>query len=163
MDKARTCFFTGHRRIAKRNIDILRKCLDGSIERMITENGVDTFINGGAIGFDAEAAESVLRMKKKYPGIKLVMYIPCYGQSKMWGANEQYRYRMILSKADDVHYVTEGEYDDECMRRRNLSMIKNSSFCIAYCIMRRSGTGFTVRNAENVGINVENLADYVYE
>lgn len=163
MEKAKTCFFTGHRKIAKRNMDVLRKYLDSSIEKMITENGVDTFINGGAIGFDTEAAESVLRMKKIYPNIKLVMYLPCYGQSKMWGMNEKFRYKMILSAADEIKYVTEGEYDNECMRRRNLSMIHSSSFCIAYCILQRSGTGFTVRNAENVGINVENLADYVYE
>jgi len=37
-----------------------------------------------------------------------------------------------------------------------------SSFCIAFCLMQKSGTGFTLRNAENVGIEIVNIADEIY-
>ena len=40
-------------------------------------------------------------------------------------------------------------------------MIKDSSFCIAFALCRKAGTGFTLRNAENVGI-VVNIADEMY-
>jgi len=48
------------------------------------------------------------------------------------------------------------------MKLRNLKMIKDSSFCIAFCLMQKSGTGFTLRNAENVGIEIVNIADEIY-
>lgn len=99
MDKSKTCFFTGHRKIAQSKIEIVKAQLAENIEKMITEYGVNTFIDGGALGFDTIAAETVIEMREKYQNIKLVMYLPCYGQSKMWKESEQFRYRMVLSKA----------------------------------------------------------------
>ena len=114
------------------------------------------------LGFDTIAAETVIEMREKYQNIKLVMYLPCYGQSKMWKESEQFRYRIVLSKADKIIYITESVYTDDCMKLRNLKMIKDSSFCIAFCLMQKSGTGFTLRNAENVGIEIVNIADEMY-
>ena len=121
------------------------------------------FIAGGALGFDTMAAEAVIEMRKKYPHIKLILYIPCYGQSKKWTDNQKYKYRIILSKADEVIYVTEKEYSEECMQLRNMKMIRDSSFCIAFCLLSNSGTGLTLRNAEAVGIDIINIADEIYE
>jgi len=159
VDKSKTCFFTGHRKIAQSKIEIVKAQLADNIEKMITEYGVNTFIDGGALGFDTIAAETVIEMREKYQNIKLVMYLPCYGQSKMWKESEQFRYRMVLSKADKIIYITESVYTDDCMKLRNLKMIKDSSFCIAFCLMQKSGTGFTLRNAENVGI--QKVKNYV--
>ena len=142
MDKSKTCFFTGHRKIAQSKIEIVKAQLAENIEKMITEYGVNTFIDGGALGFDTIAAETVIEMREKYQNIKLVMYLPCYGQSKMWKESEQFRYRMVLSKADKIIYITKSVYTDDCMKLRNLKMIKDSSFCIAFCLMQKSGTGF---------------------
>ena len=80
MDKSKTCFFTGHRKIAQSKIEIVKAQLAENIEKMITEYGVNTFIDGGALGFDTIAAETVIEMREKYQNIKLVMYLPCYGQ-----------------------------------------------------------------------------------
>lgn len=162
MDKSKTCFFTGHRKIAQSKIEIVKAQLAENIEKMITEYGVNTFIDGGALGFDTIAAETVIEMREKYQNIKLAMYLPCYGQSKMWKESEQFRYRMVLSKADKIIYITESVYTDDCMKLRNLKMIKDSSFCIAFCLMQKSGTGFTLRNAKNVGIEIVNIADEIY-
>ena len=116
MDKSKTCFFTGHRKIAQSKIEIVKAQLADNIEKMITEYGVNTFIDGGALGFDTIAAETVIEMREKYQNIKLVMYLPCYGQSKMWKESEQFRYRMVLSKADKIIYITESVYTDEIGR-----------------------------------------------
>lgn len=161
MDKLRTCFFTGHRIIANRNIDTIRDIVSDNIEEMIIKHNVNTFISGSAIGFDTIAAEEVIKMRKKYPYIKLIMYLPCHGQEKKWTNMQKFKYRMMLSKADDYIYVTEGKYNKNCMKLRNMRMIKDSFFCIAYCLVSRSGTGQTIRNAEADGVKIINIANEI--
>ena len=121
------------------------------------------FISGGALGFDTMAAETVFEMKKKYPHIKLIIYVPCYGQSNRWTNLQKYRYRMMLSKADEIVYITEEKYTEDCMRLRNLRMVKDSFFCIAFCLLSKTGTGQTLRNAKAVGLNIVNIADEMYD
>lgn len=162
MDKSKTCFFTGHRRIASERIEFVKEKLEEYIEILITQHDVNRFIAGGAIGFDTMSAEIVIKMREKYPHIKLVLYLPCYKQSAKWSSKNKYNYRLILSRADEYKYVTESEYVDGCMKIRNLEMIKDSSFCIAFCIMYGTGTGFTLRNAEAVGVEIKNIADEIY-
>ncbi len=42
---------------------------------MIAEYGVNTFIDGGALGFDTIAAETVIEMREKYQKYK-TCYVP---------------------------------------------------------------------------------------
>ena len=58
----KSCAFTGHRQLGE---DFSLKKLKKSIKTLI-EQGVDTFYNGMAMGFDLAAAEMVLILKKKY-------------------------------------------------------------------------------------------------
>lgn len=163
MDKLRTCFFTGHRKIANRKIDIIKKKTAETIEKLIIEYDVKNFISGGALGYDTIAAETVIEMRKKYPHIKLFLYLPCYGQSANWTDSQKFRYRMMMAYADEAIYVTEDKYTENCMKLRNMKMIKDSFFCIAFCILSNSGTGLTIRNAEVAGANIFNIADEIYE
>jgi uncharacterized phage-like protein YoqJ len=163
MDKNRTCFFTGHRRLATEKIEIIKKKTEENIERLIIDYDVKNFIAGGALGYDTLAAESVIEMRKKYPHIKLFLYLPCHGQSKKWPDVDKFRYRMIISRADEVLYVTESEYTADCMHLRNMKMIKDSFFCIAFCIINSSGTGHTIKNAKAVNCNITNIADEIYK
>lgn len=162
MEKLRTCFFTGHRKIANNKLEILKEKISKHIETLIVEYDVKNFISGGALGFDTLAAQIVIELREKYPHIKLLMYLPCYGQSRKWTSDCQYYYRLILSKADEIKFVTEEEYTEQCMKLRNLEMIKDSFFCIAFCLVSSSGTGFTIRNAEAVGLKIINIADEIY-
>lgn len=155
------CFFTGHRIIEKTKIDTVKEKVKEHIERIIAEHGVDTFISGGAIGFDMIAANCVYEMKEKYPHIKLEIYIPCLDQSKRWTNINKYYYRMMLSKADNQKFISNEEYADGCMLKRNMEMIKDSSYCIAYCVTPRTGTGVTVRMAKQENIEVVNIADEI--
>lgn len=163
MENIRTCFFTGHRRLPTKRLDEIKNALSSEIERLIIEYDVRDFISGGALGFDTVAAEAVVKMKEKYPHIRLLLYLPCYGQSKKWYAKQKYRYAMLKSKADEIIYVTEGEYTEDCMMKRNLRMIKDAFFCIAFCIMHNTGTGITLKNAKEVGVRIINIADEIYE
>lgn len=163
MEKMKTCFFTGHRRITDNKLEDIKRKLTENIENLIINYDVKNFISGGALGFDTIAAEAVYEMKKKYPDIKLIIYIPCYGQSKMWTDYQQYRYRVMLSKADERIFVTEKEYTNDCMKRRNMKMVSDSSFCIGFCILSNTGTGQAMRYAAASGLNIINIADEIYD
>lgn len=162
MDKIRTCFFTGHRRLSAERREEIKSSLLNNIEKLIVEHDVKNFISGGALGFDTLAAEAVREIRYKYPHIRLLLYLPCYGQEKKWSAKQQYRYNLMKAGADEILYVTEGEYTDKCMLLRNLRMIRDSHYCIAFCVMERSGTGLTIKNATEVGVKVINIADEIY-
>ena len=75
MDKSKTCFFTGHRKIAQSKIEIVKAQLADNIEKMITEYGVNTFIDGGALGFDTIAAETVIESTILYLNCSLSFHI----------------------------------------------------------------------------------------
>lgn len=162
MDKMKTCFFTGHRKIADNKIEDIKKKLTDNIETLITNQDIENFISGGALGFDTMAAEAVIELKSKYPHIKLIIYVPCYGQSSKWTSLQKYRYRTILSKADKIVYITEEGYTENCMRLRNIRMVKDSFFCIAFCIYSKTGTGQTLRRANAEGMRIINIADELY-
>ncbi len=162
MERTRTCFFTGHRKIAADKQKYVSEKIEEYVENLIIQYDVKNFICGGAIGFDTIAADTVLEMKKMYPHIRLFLYLPCRDQSKLWLNDDKEKYNSILSQADEVLYVTDGTYSKECMHKRNLKMVQDSFFCIAFCIAERSGSGFTVRNAAEAGKKIFNIADELY-
>ena len=154
MSKMTSCCFTGHRFLDK-SFDSAR--LRNAIEAMI-EKGVDTFICGGALGFDTEAAVEIIKLRKKqYKHIKLHIYAPCQGQDARWHARDQRLYREILSRADYVD-MPEIPYNNQCMKIRNYKMVDNSAYMIAYYDGTfASGTGQTVRYGERCGLEIVNL------
>ena len=159
MEKLRSCFFTGHRRLPAARIDDIKDLIWDEAERLIIDYDVRYFISGGAIGFDTIAAETIADLRELYPHIRLLMYLPCYDQSKRWDMKSQRRYDDMLKKADEILYVTESDYVDGCIQKRNMRMIKDAFFCIAFCTQSRSGSGATIRHAEGVGDRVINVAD----
>lgn len=64
LSRSKTCFFTGHRKIANDKKDIISLKIKENIERLINEYEVETFISGAALGFDTIAAECVIELKK---------------------------------------------------------------------------------------------------
>jgi uncharacterized phage-like protein YoqJ len=154
MSKATTCCFTGHRFLPR---SFNSKRLQEAIEAMI-EKGVDTFICGGALGFDTEAAIEVLKLKKKkYKEIKLHIYAPCQGQDARWNSRDQRLYKEILSRADYVD-MPNTLYNNQCMKVRNYKMVDSSAYLIAYYDGTfASGTGQTVRYGEKCGLEIVNL------
>lgn len=102
--REKTCCFTGHRELpfwARRRI---ASNLEKAIVTKIDE-GIRFFGAGGARGFDALAARTVLRLKKKYPDIKLILVLPCLMQTRGWRTEDVEEYEHIKAQADKVVYV----------------------------------------------------------
>ena len=99
----KVCMFTGHRTIATSDLFALPARLDFLIEKLINDGYTD-FRCGGAQGFDTIAALKVLEKRKKYPHIKLHLFLPCKDQADRWSENARCAYFMILDAADSVKY-----------------------------------------------------------
>ncbi|MBP3854806.1 MAG: DUF1273 family protein [Ruminiclostridium sp.] len=127
----------------------------------VIELGVTEFCDGGAIGFDMLAAETVMEIKSEYPDIKLHLLLPCPAEEQIngWNKAQIARYEKILDAADSVTVVSE-HYTKDCMKQRNKQLVELSDFCICYCTNPRSGTGQTVQMAENKGIEIINVFLY---
>lgn len=147
-----TCCFTGHRYISRAKIPYIKARLSVLILKMI-KLGVTDFICGGALGFDTIAAKMVLEFRRIFPSISLILYLPCYEQTKNWLDSDKNVYNEILKKADRVVYTSE-KYYSGCMHKRNRAMIEASSYCIAYLTKNEGGTYFTVNYAEKNGTTV---------
>lgn len=153
-DKQKTCCFTGHRLIPHGERALVRARLVHAVSDLYRE-GYRHFVAGGALGFDAMAAEVVLSFRRHYPDMTLTLVLPCADQAARWKSEEKAVYEAQKQAADEVICLTERYYDG-CMQKRNLAMVDMSSACIAYLSHPYSGAGQTVRMAERAGLRVIN-------
>lgn len=153
INKLEVACFSGHRNLPQDQTK-LKADLENAIVELI-ERGVIFFGNGGALGFDQLAAETVLRLKEKYPQIGLVMVLPCPPgqQSLRWNFEQKKRYFKILEQADKVR-VLSLQYTDSCMLDRNRHMVNNSAYLICYLRKHSGGTFFTVNYAKQKGLKI---------
>ena len=151
------CCFTGHRELPPQVAVALCHALDREIAAL-SARGVTEFRAGGARGFDTLAALRVIAAREKNPALRLVLYLPCRTQSDGWREGERALYADILSRADEVHYVSEA-YVKGCMQMRNRALVDGSDVCLAYLTHSRGGTYQTFAYALSRGVQVVNLAD----
>lgn len=154
--KNQTACFTGHRIIPLSEINAVSKALEKAIVESI-KNGYRYFGAGGALGFDTMAALTVLRLKRQYPQIKLILVLPCENQTRNWKTADIEKYEHIKSQADKVVYVSK-EYTSDCMHKRNRHLVDNSSLCICYLTKPSGGTAYTVDYAQSEKLMVVNVA-----
>ena len=138
-ENVRVCAFTGHREIDE-HFSVEK--LNIQIETLI-KNGVDTFYNGGAMGFDLIAAKQILAFKEKYPHIKLVICVPYYGQEKYYAQEEKKAYANVCKNADEVVILSEHYYKG-CNLARDRYMADRADVLIAYLKKTSGGTAYTV-------------------
>ena len=155
MEISKACAFTGHRTLPYTELNHIRSLLDRAI-RYAYDEGCRVFYNGGAIGFDTEAAERVILFRDEHPDIRLVLLLPCRNQDAKWSERQRASYQRICDRADEVYYLSE-EYTDGCMRERNEMLVERSDILIAYLSHWRSGAAQTVSFAKKKGIPVYNL------
>ena len=134
------CVFTGHRELGE---DFSARKLKNAIEELIKE-GVTDFYNGMAKGFDLAAATAVIRLKKKYPQIRLIACIPCYGQEKYFCEKDKKTYVSTLKKADEQITLSPTYYKG-CMQVRDRYMAERAQVMIAYCKKQEGGAAYTVK------------------
>jgi len=78
MDKRLTVCFTGHREIIG-DAAAIETRVSQVAEGLILQ-GYQNFCAGGARGFDALASKVILRLKEKYPSVRLVLVLPFLNQ-----------------------------------------------------------------------------------
>ncbi len=126
------------------------------IEALIKE-GYENFICGGALGFDTICALTVIKLKAKYPNIRLILALPCKEQTKSWQQKDIEVYDKIMEESDEVVY-TSINYDKGCMFKRNRYMVDNSSCCIYYLNKQSGCTAYTVNYERKKGLRLKNMS-----
>ncbi len=156
VDKMKVACFSGHRKLPEDCAE-LRTNLEKAIISLI-ERGVVFFGSGAALGFDQEAATAVLKLKKDYPHIRLVMVLPCppEQQSLKWNEQQRKRYYDLLDRADKVRILSP-QYTKSCMLDRNRHLVNCSAYLICYLREQHGGTFYTVNYAEQQGLEILRL------
>lgn len=164
-NKLVTCCFTGHRpnslpwgnKESSKGGKLFKKNLQKVVITAI-DKGYLFFISGMAMGIDIIAAELVLKLKKKHPNIKLECALPCLNQTRLW-KDEKYlkRYKKIIDKADSVTYVSNTNYFNGCMQKRNKYMVDESSLLLAFFNGQGGGTKSTIDYAKSKNLEIINI------
>lgn len=154
--KSKTACITGHRKLPAGKIKIIISKLNKELDRLI-QDGVTTFLSGGALGFDQIAASLIAAKKEMGSNIRLIMVLPHREQSNLWTDKEKELYDYLLGVADEIIYVSES-YSDDCMKKRNYFMVDHSEYCVCALIKDISGTGQTVRYARQKRLQIINVA-----
>ena len=154
--KCRTACFTEHRELPAEYLPEISKRLEDTLVALI-EQGYCYFGAGGALGFDTLAAQAVLRLRERYPQIRLILVLPCLNQTRGWPQENIDTYEEIKRCADKVTYTAE-HYFRGCMQKRNRHLVDNSSVCICYLTKPTGGTAYTVDYARRMGLRIINIA-----
>ena len=150
------CCFTGHRpQKLRRPIDDIKVDLENEILAAIAD-GYTTFITGMAYGTDIWAGNIVVRLKDRFPELKLIAAVPYPEFSEGWSKEWQEKYERLLGRADLVKTLMP-EYSDEAYQMRNQWMVDHSSKVIAVYDGSAGGTRNTIRYARKQGVSVRYL------
>lgn len=155
-NKRNTCCFTGHRDISAVTYEQLVRNVEPLV-RVLMENGYRYFVCGGALGFDTFAATYICSLKQQGYDVKLVLMLPCRDQAAKWSDYSRRVYNSILSRADEILYISDA-YTPGCMQKRNRALVDASSACICYLTAEGGGTKHTVDYAFAQGVPVVNVA-----
>lgn len=141
-----TCCFFGHRVINE--TEELQRQLSETIERLIIDEKVDTFLFGSKSRFNSLCLELVTELKKKHPHIQRI-----YVRAEFPTISDDYK-TYLMSFYEDTYYpekiIGAGK---AAYVKRNCEMIDNSRFCIVYHNQatspptRKSGTDIALRYA----------------
>lgn len=157
--RSKTCCISGHRPdklpFGYRDEFIYSKLKQAIRSEIIkaVESGYSNFISGMAQGVDTWAAEEVVDLRENGSDVRLIAALPCPNQDKRWSSEARLRFRNILSKADEIHTISD-RYSPFCMGARNLWMVEQSSRLIAVFSGKQSGTANTIFHAQQFGLNI---------
>ena len=143
-----TCALTGHRDLPESFQD---NALYDALEGLIL-SGCDTFLCGMAAGFDLRALGCLVSLKEKYK-IYIEACVPFAGQEKSFPPEEKRKYRDLIDWCDRKTVLFEN-FGKGCYLARNRYMVDCSDFVFAYFTHAGGGTAYTVKYAEEKGINV---------
>ena len=154
--KAKSCCFTGHRKLPDGQRVAIMERTETAVKKLLS-GGIKRFLLGGAVGYDAEVAKLLFRLKNECRGIKVVLIYPFDGYTDRWNDAQKAEYAKLLPQYDDVIRASERS-GREAYLLRNRMLVDSSAVCIAFCQKQRSGTAYTVRYAKAQGLAVINTA-----
>lgn len=154
MDKRETtCCFIGHRQIAE--TEKLRAALKTTIESLIVNEKVDTFLCGSKSRFNDLCLELVTEIKKSHPHVKRV-----YVRAEYPIISEEYE-KYLLKCYEETYFPQKlAGAGRSVYVQRNIEMIKESGFCIVYLLegeryaTRKSGTKIAAEYASRQGCRI---------
>lgn len=151
--REKTCCFTGHRIIAKKDISVIQKLAKAVILELV-EQGVEYFCVGGALGFDTLAAQLLMQLRdEERISIKIRLICPFPEFTSRWTSRQKEVFQEMLPGYDSVLYAEQSE-SSEAYLKRNRQLVDSSRYCIAYCIRDYGGTAYTIRCAREQRITV---------
>ena len=151
------CCFTGHRpQKLSRPVDDIKVDLENEI-LLAVRDGYRCFISGMACGTDIWAGNIVVRLKDRFPDLKLIAAVTFPDFSVSWNDKWKQKYEFLLSRADLVRFICP-EYRADAYRLRNQWMVDHSSRLIAVYDGCPGGTENTIRYARQSGITVITLS-----
>ncbi len=148
-----TCCFIGHRII--KETEELKSKLKEIIEKLITNENVNTFLFGSKSRFNDLCLELVTEIKEQHPQIKRV-----YVRAEYPSINVEYK-AYLLKHYEDTYYPTKIIGAGKAAYvKRNFEMIDKSRFCLIYYdeeaipTNRKSGTKIALAYAKKQGNNI---------
>lgn len=138
------CCFAGHRDIF--TTDTLYNDLITEIEKLITEENVDTFFVGDYGKFDMLAKKAVISLKERFPHIKLCLILPYHKT-----IDKSITYDEIIIA--DMPLNTPHKYS---IIKCNEYMMKKSDYLICY-VYHSGGAMKTLEYAVKKNIKIINL------
>ena len=155
--RKKRCCFTGHRpQKLSRPVDDIKVDLENEILQAI-KDGYTTFITGMAYGTDIWAGNIVVRLKDRFPDLKLIAAIPFPEFSENWDEEWREKYEKLLCAADHVKTISDS-YSEAAYQARNQWMVDHSSKVIAVYDGCTGGTRNTIQYARKNGVFVRYLA-----
>ncbi len=106
------------------------RLLEYVIERDISKNGFNYFISLGLHGASMDFAETIIRLRIKYPCIRLTIILPYSNFPLKWSLKDNQRYENILKNADTVHSFSYHSYSWG-INRCGQYIVKNSKKVLA--------------------------------
>ena len=156
-----SCAFTGHRpvRFSFGYNESDERCL--KIKALMSERiaaliakGVTDFYSGMALGVDQWAAEIVIDLKKRHPGLRLIAVRPCETQADSWSVEQRERHFNTLARCDDV-VTLHPRYTRSCMFERNRYLVDHAGHLLAVCDDGSDGgTAYTIKYAKQQGRSI---------
>ena len=120
-----TCCFFGHRKINE--TEELKAKLYKTIENLIVNDNVDTFLFGSKSRFNDLCLEVVSQIKDKYPHINRI-----YVRAEFPIINDEYKAYLLESYEDTYYPEKLIDAGKAVYVERNIEMINRSRFCIVY-------------------------------
>ncbi len=119
------CCFFGHRKISE--TAELRTKICETVERLIVDENIDTFLFGSKSQFDLLCYEAVTELKEKHPHIKRILVRAEYPY-----IDENYKASILKNYEDTYfpeHIVNAGRAS---YIERNFEMIDKSDICVVF-------------------------------